>query len=255
VAGTTSPAQTITLSNPGTGALNITGVTITGSGSADFTELNTCGASLAASATCMISVTFAPTQSGNFSANVSVADNVNGSPQTVALTGTATAAPTFTVSPAPATQTIQSGATAMYTITVAAQNGTFAGAVNLAASGLPTGATALFSPTSVSPGSSSATSTLTITTASASAAGASRGALPLGAIVLSLFGLMFVPVKARRQWIAVIVLAIAGVTAAASLTGCSGGGAPKTTGQTYTITVTGTSGTQQRSTTVQLVVE
>jgi HKD family nuclease len=89
--GTTSAAQTVTLSNPGTGTLTITGITVTGANAAAFTENNTCGSSLAAGANCTISTTFTPTAVGSFSAAISVADNATGSPQILALSGTGTA--------------------------------------------------------------------------------------------------------------------------------------------------------------------
>jgi hypothetical protein len=51
---------------------------------------NTCGASLAAGATCKISVAFAPTAVGTVTGTLSVTDSGAGSPQKVALTGTGT---------------------------------------------------------------------------------------------------------------------------------------------------------------------
>ena len=98
---TSSTAQSVTLSNTGTAALTISGITIGGTNAGDFSQTNTCGASVAASANCTISVTFKPTASGARSASVSVADNATGSPQSVALSGTgaATGTPTATLSP------------------------------------------------------------------------------------------------------------------------------------------------------------
>ncbi|HUI40640.1 MAG TPA: choice-of-anchor D domain-containing protein [Terriglobia bacterium] len=88
---TTSAAQVATLTNTGTETVNITGVTLTGSDSGDFAETNTCSDTLAATASCTISVTFTPTATGTRTATLSVSDNVTGSPQTVALTGTGVA--------------------------------------------------------------------------------------------------------------------------------------------------------------------
>jgi hypothetical protein len=83
--GTTSPAQSLTLSNYGTTTLSIAGTAVT----ADFGETDTCsGSNLASAASCTISVTFAPSASGSLNGTVSVTDNAPGSPQTVALTGT-----------------------------------------------------------------------------------------------------------------------------------------------------------------------
>ena len=88
--GTASAAQAVTLTNTGTGTLNITGISITGTNKGDFGETNTCGSSLAAGSSCTINVTFLPTQIGSRTASVSVSDNAAGSPQTVPLTGTGT---------------------------------------------------------------------------------------------------------------------------------------------------------------------
>ena len=88
--GTPSAVQTITLSNTGNGALNLTSIAITGTNSGDFSQTNTCGTSVAAGANCSISVTFKPTATGTRSASVSITDNASGSPQSVGLTGTGT---------------------------------------------------------------------------------------------------------------------------------------------------------------------
>src|SRR5207237_1057990 len=53
--GTSSAAQTITLSNPGTATLTITSIGVTGINSSDFSQTNTCGSSVAAGASCTIS--------------------------------------------------------------------------------------------------------------------------------------------------------------------------------------------------------
>jgi hypothetical protein len=84
--GTTSPAQTLTLTNYGTATLNIANIAATG----DFPETDTCGASLASAASCPISVSFSPTAQGNLTGTLSVIDNTAGSPQTLSLSGTGT---------------------------------------------------------------------------------------------------------------------------------------------------------------------
>jgi uncharacterized membrane protein len=75
--------------------------------------------------------------------------------------------PDFTLSASPATGTVTAGDSTTYTVNVSATNG-FTGAVSLSASGLPPGATATWSPTSVN---GSGSSTLTVSTASSTAAG------------------------------------------------------------------------------------
>jgi len=87
-AGVTSAPQTVTLSNPGTATTTLTGVTST---SAEFAiQSNTCGASLAAGASCTVGVTFAPSASGARTGALSVASSAPGSPLAVALSGTGT---------------------------------------------------------------------------------------------------------------------------------------------------------------------
>jgi uncharacterized repeat protein (TIGR03803 family) len=90
VTGTISAAKSVTVKNTGTGALTITGIAITGTNLSDFSQTTTCGNSLAAGASCTISVKFAPTASGTRTAAVSVTDNASGSPQKVTLTGIGT---------------------------------------------------------------------------------------------------------------------------------------------------------------------
>jgi Right handed beta helix region/Abnormal spindle-like microcephaly-assoc'd, ASPM-SPD-2-Hydin len=93
-----SASQAITLKNTGSATLSITSLTVTGANSADYKETNTCGSSVAAGASCTITVTFTPTRLGARSASISIADNAPGTPQTAALTGTGIAA--LSVSPA-----------------------------------------------------------------------------------------------------------------------------------------------------------
>ena len=77
----------------------------------------------------------------------------------------------FSVTATPATRTVVVGGSATYTVSVSALSG-FTGTVGFAISGLPAGATAGFSPASVT---NSGSSTLTVTTA----AGTASGSYPL----------------------------------------------------------------------------
>ena len=81
--GTTSAAQTVQLTNYGTATLNITGI----AASTNFGETENCGGSLAAGASCDISVTFAPNARDKLAGTISITDNAPGSPQTVNLNG------------------------------------------------------------------------------------------------------------------------------------------------------------------------
>jgi phosphatidylserine/phosphatidylglycerophosphate/cardiolipin synthase-like enzyme len=92
---TAAGVQTVTLSNTGSAALTGIGISITGGATASAFTITgtTCGTTLAAGASCTISVNFTPTIVGTFLAYLSVADNAPGSPQTVALNGTGQTAP------------------------------------------------------------------------------------------------------------------------------------------------------------------
>jgi hypothetical protein len=83
---TTSSPQPATLSNTGTVAVNISSI----SASAPFSETNNCPSSLPAGAHCTIQVRFSPVKKGLATGTLSVRDSAEGSPQTVALSGTAT---------------------------------------------------------------------------------------------------------------------------------------------------------------------
>ena len=97
---TSTPARVLTLKNTGNATLNITSIAASG----DFAETNNCGASLAATLSCAINVTFTPTATGARNGNITVTDGANGSPQTAALSGTGTdftiTAPTIVIVPA-----------------------------------------------------------------------------------------------------------------------------------------------------------
>ena len=84
--GTTSPALSLKLSNYGTAALSLAGITVT----ANFGESDNCGSSLASAASCTINLTFTPPAVGTVTGTLSITDNASGSPQTVSLSGTGT---------------------------------------------------------------------------------------------------------------------------------------------------------------------
>ena len=72
-----SADETITLSNTGSAGLSVVGIAV----ALPFAQTNTCDSSLAAGATCTINVTFDPTTDGDFTSNISITDNAEGSPQ------------------------------------------------------------------------------------------------------------------------------------------------------------------------------
>jgi hypothetical protein len=84
---TTSPVQSVTLSNYGTVALSIGSISIKGVDPGDFHQTNTCASSVAPGASCSIAVTFTPTGINSRTASLSIADNAPASPQSVSLSG------------------------------------------------------------------------------------------------------------------------------------------------------------------------
>jgi hypothetical protein len=96
--GSTSPSQSVTLTNTGSTTLTIGSISVTGTGAASFGFGNTCGSSLAAGANCTIHGHFAPTAAGAVTAAVTITDNATGSPQSIALTGTGVTPTTVSLS-------------------------------------------------------------------------------------------------------------------------------------------------------------
>jgi hypothetical protein len=84
--GTTSGPQTVTLTNTGTGALKIASM----KASAEFGVTSTCGASVAAGASCTISATFSPTKKGSVQGTITIIDSASTKPQVIELLGTGT---------------------------------------------------------------------------------------------------------------------------------------------------------------------
>jgi hypothetical protein len=88
--GTTSVPRVVSVTNIGADPLTIGAVTVLG----DFSDVTNCGASLAAGASCAISVQMTPTIAGARTGTLSIADSAVGTPHNVSLTGTGLAPPT-----------------------------------------------------------------------------------------------------------------------------------------------------------------
>ena len=90
---------------------------------------------------------------------------------TIALTVTGSGTPSFSLSDSPSSLSIAQGASGASTITITSSDN-FDSAVSLSVSGLPSGVTASFSPSSATPSADgSTTSTLTLTASSSAATG------------------------------------------------------------------------------------
>lgn len=197
-------------------------------------------------------------------------------------------APDFTISASPSSFTVLPGGCASYSVTTTALNG-FTGVISLSASGAPSGASAIFSPLSITGAGSS---TLTVCTAPSTPAGSytititgisgsvnhstpviltvqdfSISGSPSSQTVTPGTGTSYtVSTTALNGFTGVISLGISGFPSGASATfnptSISGTGSSTLTittssttpGGTYPLTITGTSGTVSHTTSVTLVV-
>ena len=181
----------------------------------------------------------------------------------------------FTVGPAsPKTLTVSPGSTGVVSVPVTS-SATFGGVVALTCSGAPSGATCLINPTSVTlvPSTPTQVSTQTVSvvlTTTATVAEIQKPSFPgstagaLGGVTVAGLCFIFLPRRRSKNWKSMSLTALAicglGLCPMAALTGCSSGGGNKAPAQTgtpagsYTITVTGTSGTLTSSTTFTLTV-
>lgn len=97
---TASGTRFVTLKNNGTTTFSIRSISIPNT--SDFYETTqSCGTGLAPSATCTIQVIFDPTTTGTRTATLTISDGASNSPQTVALIGTGTPAPTTSLAISP----------------------------------------------------------------------------------------------------------------------------------------------------------
>ncbi len=170
------------------------------------------------------------------------------------VSGTLTVTPftsDFSISATPSSQIIPPGATANYTVQLASIGPSFDHPVGLSIAGLPANATYSFTPAIVTPGSQGMSSTLTINVPQNHA----QLSLPRKAPLLA--ALLILPLAAlrRKRRLTLLLLAVFMTIAAIGIAGCGAGGYFSQPEQTYTLTITGTSGTVAHSTTVTLTVQ
>jgi hypothetical protein len=179
-----------------------------------------------------------------------------------ALTETIMASYTITAPTTPVT--VEPGGSVTVNITVPPLGGAFAGTVTLTATGLPAGATATFNPPTVIPGIAGASSVMTIQLSATTANilfpdgkipdGHRRLPLASFGLVFAVFGIVFGRKHLPRALVLMVLLSGSGA-GTMFLTACGTTTHKTSQAGSYTMTVTGTSGAIQNSTTVMLVVE
>ena len=145
--GTTSNAQTLTLTNTGGIALTPSSITVAG----DFAETDNCAnTAINAGAGCAIQVTFTPSQGGDRSGQLTIDANVPGSQLVVSLDGTGTSAGIVGLAPgslsfgqvavgsasSPLSVTVENSGGSAVAVTSATATGPFAIATNACGSSL-----------------------------------------------------------------------------------------------------------------------
>jgi Abnormal spindle-like microcephaly-assoc'd, ASPM-SPD-2-Hydin len=282
-AGVASPTLAVTLDNTGNSALSISSIAISGANAADFAETSNCTGSVAAGASCSISVVFTPAATGSRSGQIVITDNASGSPHQIALSGSGTSAntPNFAVSAAPPSATVTSGQSTAFTLSVAGSGG-FSQPVQFACAGLPAGTSCSFSPTAVTPGANSAASTTLTVTTSPRSGGVfhfPKPSLPpayptmfrILAIFLFLYLYKLKDTIRLERWthfaprLALMIVLLAGSLAGCGLTSTSGPGTGSGSGSglgtggtptgTYTVSVTASSQTVTHQVNLSLTVK
>jgi hypothetical protein len=174
-------------------------------------------------------------------------------------------APTYAISASSTSFTAASGGTVNVNITATPVNGAFNQVVTMSASGLPSGATASFSPGTITPGGSGAQTTLTIqfaTQVASNIAKREHGSPLLAFSLLLGFAVIGGKHKSFPKALAMILVVAMLSGPTMMLSSCSGfstaGPSPSHGVQTppsYVITIVGTSGSLHPSTTIRVVVE
>jgi streptogramin lyase len=170
----------------------------------------------------------------------------------------------YAVTAPPAPVTVAPGGMATFNISVPPRGGAFDMLVTMSASGLPPGAVATFNPPTVTPGSAGAPTVMTVQLPALIAGIVPSGnpTTPPAPVSLRWFSMILVTggvlFGIRRKRLLRHFLAAAALAMAMLLLPSCGGGLPGRSGTppgSYIITVTGTSGALQASTTVTLEVQ
>ena len=174
---------------------------------------------------------------------------------------TAAIVPSFSMTVSGTPSSVLSGQAAVYSLVVTPTTGPSLPAITFAASGLPAGATATFSPSKIAAGEGTTNVTLSIQTPAAQSARLQRnreltGGLPVVGLCLLLlpFGRRSRRLGKRLMRLTSMVLLLVGATSLVGLTGC-GADVARSTAQSYTVTVTSASASVSQTAQVTLAVE
>ena len=213
---TTSPAQTVTLSN--TSAVTLTALSLSASSGFQIAT-NSCPASLDPGASCTAAVVFAPTSAGQQTGNVTVASSAMASSMQIPLSGMGFDYSTGLAGSS--SETVASGQTASFTVVLTPLQGS-TGTFTYQCGSLPARASCVFNPASLTvPANAAGNMTLQIVTGQ-SASASVRPATPWRVFPVSL-AMALLPLAFRRRrknlFLALIFL---GMTV--GLSSCSGAG-------------------------------
>jgi hypothetical protein len=261
--GTSSPAQTVTLTNSGQPDLVIGRINMTG----DFSETNNCGSNVAAGGgNCSIAVVFTPTTTSPENGTLTVSDSAANSPQTVSLSGNVSMGLTTPSGSSPSA-TVAAGGTASYTLAIG--GGGFAGTASLSCTGAPTGASCSVPATESVSATTPTNFTVSVSTTSRTVSSfrpfKDLNGSPLWAVII--LGVIIQPVWGHRRravrkifWVVPLLFLL--------LCSCGGGNgagpnpnpspSPNPNGTpagTYTLMVTATSGSMIQSVVLTLNVQ
>ncbi|MBB5343319.1 choice-of-anchor tandem repeat GloVer-containing protein [Tunturibacter empetritectus] len=195
---------------------------------------------------------------GAHTLNVSYSGDTNFSSGSGSASVTVNAAPTDFAFAAggTTTQTVQAGQVAMYSFSLTPMSGGYPAAVTFTVSGLPNGATATFTPSSIPANGAAQTVTLNIQTAAKTAINGRLWPHSLTPFTLAMFVFPVATwrrLRRSKKRFGSKLLVITAVALGAGITGCGGKGT--SSAQTYTLVVTATSGAVQHNSTLTLIVQ
>jgi Abnormal spindle-like microcephaly-assoc'd, ASPM-SPD-2-Hydin len=217
-----STAQTLKISNTGSAAIQVSGVTISG----DFSQTNNC-TTIAAGASCSVMVTFQPTADGARTGLLTINDSDVSQTQSVALNGTGADVQVAGTGTGGTTASVASGQTATYNLTLTPTAG-LAGQAMLSCTNLPTSASCVINPSSVDLSKGAAGVAVMIATSSQQSTAAQEESRRqfgtwMGLPALALLALLGVCLLSRVRRVQRLAVGVCCVLLCVALASCGGG--------------------------------